>query len=42
MTSATLYAVSNVTEEHLVKQYTTTEFLGKAGCWGSLLCGVLA
>ncbi|CAO3635972.1 unnamed protein product [Mucor hiemalis] len=42
LSSATLYAISNVTEEHLVKHYTSTEFLGKAGCWGSLLCGIQA
>ncbi|KAI8883739.1 DUF914-domain-containing protein [Backusella circina FSU 941] len=42
LSSATLYAASNVTEEHLVKHHTSTEFLGKAGCWGTLLCGILA
>ncbi|CEP15722.1 hypothetical protein [Parasitella parasitica] len=42
LSSATLYAISNVTEEHLVKQYTSTEFLGKAGFWGSILCGLQA
>ncbi|KAG1471698.1 hypothetical protein G6F56_001970 [Rhizopus delemar] len=40
--SASLYAISNVTEEHLVNHHTTSEFLGKAGLWGSLLCGVQA
>ncbi|KAI8979733.1 solute carrier family 35 member SLC35F1/F2/F6, partial [Mycotypha africana] len=39
---ATLYAVSNVTEEHLVQHYSTTEFLGQAGLWGSILCGLQA
>ncbi|OAD07641.1 hypothetical protein MUCCIDRAFT_32738 [Mucor lusitanicus CBS 277.49] len=38
LSSATLYAISNVTEEHLVKHHTSTEFLGKAGFWGSILC----
>ncbi|KAL9543210.1 hypothetical protein MBANPS3_008221 [Mucor bainieri] len=42
LSSATLYAISNVTEEHLVKQHTSTEFLGKAGFWGSILCGLQA
>ncbi|GAN09761.1 solute carrier family 35 member F2 [Mucor ambiguus] len=42
LSSATLYAISNVTEEHLVKQHTSTEFLGKAGFWGSILCGFQA
>ncbi|KAI8379966.1 solute carrier family 35 member SLC35F1/F2/F6 [Choanephora cucurbitarum] len=38
--SATLYAVSNVTEEHLVQHYDSSEFLRKAGYWGSLFCGI--
>ncbi|CAO3656274.1 unnamed protein product [Mucor fragilis] len=42
LSSATLYAISNVTEEHLVKQRTSTEFLGQAGFWGSILCGLQA
>ncbi|OBZ83066.1 Solute carrier family 35 member F2 [Choanephora cucurbitarum] len=37
---ATLYAVSNVTEEHLVQHYDSSEFLRKAGYWGSLFCGI--
>lgn len=40
--SATLYAVSNVTEEYLVKRCTTAEFLSRAGFWGSIICGVQA
>ncbi|ORY92149.1 solute carrier family 35 member SLC35F1/F2/F6 [Syncephalastrum racemosum] len=42
LTSATLYAVSNVTEEHLVNRCTTAEFLWRIGFWGSLLTGVQA
>lgn len=40
--SASLYAISNVTEEHLVRNHTSFEFLGKAGLWGSVLCGIQA
>ncbi|KAG1137311.1 hypothetical protein G6F37_010867 [Rhizopus arrhizus] len=40
--SASLYAISNVTEEHLVRSHTSFEFLGKAGLWGSVLCGIQA
>ncbi|KAL0082297.1 hypothetical protein F4703DRAFT_1864555 [Phycomyces blakesleeanus] len=40
--SATLYAVSNVTEEYLVVHYPAQEFLSRAGFWGSIICGFQA
>ncbi|KAG2226751.1 hypothetical protein INT45_005716 [Circinella minor] len=40
--SATLYAISNVTEEYLVHRCTTQEFLSRAGFWGSLFSGIQA
>ncbi|KAI8142714.1 solute carrier family 35 member SLC35F1/F2/F6 [Fennellomyces sp. T-0311] len=42
LTSATLYAISNVTEEYLVHRCTTEEFLSRAGFWGSILSGAQA
>ncbi|KAJ8662375.1 hypothetical protein O0I10_002069 [Lichtheimia ornata] len=42
LTSATLYAVSNVTEEYLVNRCTTEQFLTRAGMWGSILSGLQA
>ncbi|KAI8985229.1 solute carrier family 35 member SLC35F1/F2/F6 [Pilobolus umbonatus] len=42
LVSATLYAISNVTEEHLIKQYTSSEFLGKIGLVGAIICGIQA
>ncbi|KAI9278846.1 solute carrier family 35 member SLC35F1/F2/F6 [Phascolomyces articulosus] len=42
LTSATLYAISNVTEEYLVHRCTTEEFLSRAGFWGSILSGIQA
>ncbi|KAI9010514.1 solute carrier family 35 member SLC35F1/F2/F6 [Phycomyces nitens] len=40
--SATLYAISNVTEEYLVVHYPAHEFLSRAGFWGSIICGFQA
>ncbi|KAI9313659.1 hypothetical protein BX666DRAFT_1977191 [Dichotomocladium elegans] len=40
--SATLYAISNVTEEYLVNRCTTHVFLARAGFWGSILSGTQA
>ncbi|KAI9489838.1 solute carrier family 35 member SLC35F1/F2/F6 [Zychaea mexicana] len=40
--SATLYAISNVTEEYLVNRCSTEEFLSRAGFWGSILSGIQA
>lgn len=37
---AFLYAVSNVTEEFLVKSYSRVEYLGMVGVFGTLISGI--
>ncbi|XP_053209117.1 solute carrier family 35 member F2-like [Panonychus citri] len=37
---ATLYGISNVTQEYVVKSYSIVEFLGMIGLFGSLISGV--
>lgn len=37
---ALLYAVANVSEEFLVKQYSRMEYLGMIGLFGVLISGV--
>lgn len=38
--SAVLYAVSNVCQEHTVKNQSRVEFLGMMGLFGTLISGV--
>ncbi|KAI8342413.1 hypothetical protein BC941DRAFT_412693 [Chlamydoabsidia padenii] len=42
LTSATLYAISNVTEEYLVHHFTTQDFLYRIGLAGMIQSGMLA
>jgi len=37
---ATLYAIANMVEEHLVLANPIEEVLGQLGMWGSLMCGL--
>ena len=37
---ATLYGISNVAQEYVVKTYDSVEFLGMMGLFGSLINGV--
>jgi drug/metabolite transporter (DMT)-like permease len=39
--AASLYAVSNVAQERLVKSGSRVEFLGMLGSFGTVLCGIL-
>lgn len=38
--SAVLYAVSNVCQEHTVKNLSRVEFLGMMGLFGTLISGI--
>lgn len=40
LAATVLYAICNVTEEFLVKQYNRMEYLGMIGLFGSLISGV--
>jgi solute carrier family 35 protein F1/2 len=37
---ATLYAIANLLEEHLVVESPIEEVLGQLGMWGTLMCGL--
>ena len=37
---ATLYGISNVAEEYVVKNYDGVEFLGMLGLFGSIINGI--
>ena len=37
---ASLYGVSNVAQEYVVRQYTRTEFLGMVGLFGTFVSGI--
>ena len=37
---ATLYGISNVAQEYVVKTYDSVEFLGMMGLFGSLINGI--
>ena len=40
LAGATLYGISNVAQEYVIKTYDSVEFLGMMGLFGSLINGI--